>query len=332
MPTIDTIDDFKPSVVVKIKLACEKKKHFSFHVYDKAYKLTHAYHTGVLIKKIETKDFDYDPDKVMEEIIKIRKETRQNNKKLLGAKPEEVLIRIAEAKQKEPQEPQNFIEVTGLGKYGIVQDNDIELFMPKTGASTVATMGSGQTGKSTLMMHIFNKYYDDKKHINILYTHSPQIKLLQGNNKNLLIREGFNEKDEGCIQMQKYINQNTNNKYLFMNFFDDIIDNKFSKTVDDCILIFRNSLVSTFLSTQYPYLISRKNRNNINSTILFRFHNMGFLEEVIKDYLKPYFMKILGPNASKDDYIKLYQEATEDHGFMYISPFEDRLNFIKLKL
>jgi hypothetical protein len=132
--------------------------------------------------------------------------------------------------------------------------------------------------------------------------------------------------------MQKYINQNTDNRYNFMNFFDDIIDNKYSKLVDQLCLILRNSNISTWLSTQYPYLISKKNRTNINSFFFFRFHNHEFLDEIIRAFLQPYFKDILGKNYNKESATKLYHDVTANHGFIYLVPFEDRCEFYKLQL
>lgn len=325
----NTIDDFSDSFIQRIEKCCETGKLFRFNVYSKKYKYEKSTsNSGIKVITINPNNFDNDPEKVADEVIRIRKKIRKENKTYIptgalgnGKSGHTTLIN-----------PELIMKVKGLAKYGITQLSDINLYLPKTGASTVASMGSGQTGKSTLLRYIANKYYLNKDHINILYTMSANIKLYGNLDEFIEVRHGFNSGDEAGIEMQKYINSKRKNNEMikFMNFFDDIIDNKYSATVDKMILVYRNQLISTWLSTQYPYLISKKNRNNINSFILFRFHVSTFLEQVIKDYLKPYFIKILGKNANMDDMIQLYMDATDDHGFIYISPFEDRIEFIRL--
>lgn len=321
MPKIvNNIEDLSDRVKEYIKKACETGIILYFTQYDKRSKVENG--KAVIQIRIDPKDFDYDYTRIAEHLIKERKKYMRSNRSYKTENNDQV---------KTLTEPR--IIKCGIIKYGIEQQEYIRIYNPESGASTLAIIGSSQTGKSTLWAHIYNLFYDNNKYCSILYTVSPEMKVLGKINKEyLIIRNNFNHEDENTIEMQKYINDEKNNKYNFLNIFDDIVDNKYSKTVDKLCLVYRNSMISTIISTQYPFLISKKNRSNINSFALFKFHQFNFIEEMIKTYLKPLFIDILGKDATMDQMIELYQEATKDHGFIYYSPFEAKLQFIKLAI
>lgn len=333
----------------KISKACNKGIKVKFSQWYKPFQYEKS-PTGSSMTEItiDTKKFDRNPFLVAEELIRMRRHYSKLNKEYM---PPSNLEELKEVKKnnkiKETKELMEQLEnhinnkkneiiknptLKGLARYGIEQLPDIDIFQSKDGASTLSVMGSGQTGKTFLMRHIMNKMYDNTDWISVLYTLSPHIKLFEGL-KEIKIRPAFNKCDEYLIEMMKDINMETDNKYRFMNFFDDILEEgtKHKQIIDRLCLIYRNSLLSTWLSTQYPKLINKKNRSNINSFILFRFHQFDYLEEVIKSYLKPYFMDILG-SRNMDEMIDLYHAATEDHGFIYVSPFQNQITFHRLKL
>lgn len=336
----EKIEDLSDGFMKRIKLHCENGKPFRFNIYDKQYKFEISPSgSGIRSITILPKDFDSDSIKIAEEVIRIRKEIRKKNKLyVIGDTMKDTYIQevLNKLPGVEPvveimNHPEKII-AKGLAKYGIPQMDDIKLYLPKTGASTVASFGASQTGKSTLLRYVAAKHYLNKKYINFLYTVSANIKLYNEGNEYWDIRNGFNDADGAMIEMQKNINFKLGNKFKFMNFFDDILELRYSKIISKLCLVYRNQMISTWISTQYPALINKSNRVNINSTVLFRFHQCNFIEDMIKTYLKPYFTKILGKNASMDEMINFYMLATEDHGFIYIVPFEDRIDFVKLKV
>lgn len=342
---INNIEDLSPGTKKKIQNACDKSIKVRFSQWSKEFEYESPTGNKMIELTIDTKDFDRNCILVAEELIRLRKYYHKANKEFI---PPDNFNDIKELKKNnnnkkikdlmellnkdKTEKVQKYLPLKGLARYGIPQLSDIDIYQPKTNASTVASMGSGQTGKTTLMVHVMKKLYDNPNWIGYLYTLSPTIKAFSVLNE-IKIRPGFEKADEYMIEMMKYVNSNTDNKYPFINFFDDILEegNKHNKVIDRLCLIYRNALLSTWLSTQYPKLINKKNRSNINSFVLFRFHQMDYLEEVIKSFLKPYFLKILG-KCNMDDMIELYHTATEDHGFIYISPFQDSISFHKLKL
>ena len=345
---ISDTNDFSEPFKERIRLACEKDQRFRFTIYDKQFKFERSPSgSGVRTVILKPVDFNNDPILLSNEVLRLRKEQGRKNRlykigsekrksvKMHNIKMEDI---IASEINDSPLNNESIIvaveELKGLAKYGIKQLSDIDIYMPKTGASTVASMGSGQTGKSTLLRYVYDKYYSNEKWINFLYTLSANIDLFKNHDEFLIVRNGFGNNDEAMIEMMKNLNFQAENKYSFMNFFDDILqgDNKNNPFIAKLCLFYRNQNISSWFSTQYPYLISKSNRTNINSFIFFRLHNMEFLAEVIVAFLKPYFKKILGPKANMDEMVNFYHEATADHGFIYLIPFEDRITFHKLAI
>lgn len=344
----------------KIEQSCLKGKKYSFTVYNKKYRYEISPSgSGIKTITIDTNNFDKNPELVFKEVLDIRYKNRLSNRSYIPPTDyknkyvaNETVMNIenkttsdnkisdnktSDNKTSDNSEIPTYVSVglekmiKSLSDYNIEQLNYIDVFQPKTGASSCAILGSGQTGKSNAMMHMYDRYYNNNKWISILYSLSDHIKIYQ-NRKYLLIRPAFNKKDADMIELQKYINSHTDNHYLFMNMFDDIVDAKYSTVVNKLILVYRNSMISTIISTQYLYLISRQNRTNINSFLFFRFHNMEYLQDIINQYLKNYFIKILGIKTTMNDMVNFYQLATSDYGCIYIIPCKNHISFHRLSL
>lgn len=208
--------------------------------------------------------------------------------------------------------------------------SDINIFkdgMP----TTMGIFGASKAGKSTLMMQIYKQNYNKAKYISILYSANPHISVYKGM-KNLIIYDKFNSKAEDIIKMQHFINQNTGNRYSFLNMFDDIIDAKYKGILAELIMTYRNAGISSIISLQYMKLLSPQNRANINSMALFRFNEVGVVKALIDSFLYPYFAEILGPRATKNDMIQFYNDVTKDHSFIYLIPCQNKISFHKLKV
>lgn len=210
--------------------------------------------------------------------------------------------------------------------------HDVELYQDGK-PTTLLIVGRSKTGKSTLLMHLYGKYYSKNDNlISILFSANPHISVYKNKSfKNLIIRGNFATEDRDTLECAHYINKNTDNKYPFLFMFDDIIEMKHESVVNQLILSWRNAGLSSIINTQYLYLISRQNRNNINSIFLGSFIEEAHIVDLIKAYLKPYFRKILGPLAKDQHMVQLYRLLTSDHHFIYISPFEDRFEVIKIR-
>lgn len=313
----------------RIKKACENKTYHYDYIYSKRYR-TEISNGGSSMAgiKINTSEFNYDPELVKKEVLRLRREIQMDNRKYDKKKEDDpVLGRIIRPSR-------------SLSDYGIKQQDTIELYLPYE-PTTMVIFGAGRMGKSKLIMHIYDKYYAKNKHyVTTLYTKSAQIKDYQ-NHKNLTVRNNFTKQDEDTIDSYKDLNSHHDNYYKFLVMFDDITDKlqrpkKQDKDedalVNKLILYYRNSGISTIISTQYDKLISKCNRSAIHSVAFFGFVNMAACRSVIEDFLEGYFLEILGPRATKKDMLLFYQLATKDHGWIYIVPHERTIQFGKLNI
>lgn len=206
--------------------------------------------------------------------------------------------------------------------------NTFDLKLDNGTGNTTTIYGSGKRGKTSLCMYIYKKYYAvDKEFISSLFSinsHIPEYKV----DKNLLKSNCFNSKSEKYIKLEKYIQQHTKNKYKFLNILDDIITVKFNKLINELILTYRNSNMSTIINTQYVFLLNKMLRANVNNVIIFGFNSTESIEDVIKTFLKPYFIN-LGYKKMHEQ-IELFKYVTDNHGFIYLHPISDTISFHRL--
>ncbi len=205
----------------------------------------------------------------------------------------------------------------------------LKLQLDKNTGNTTAILGSSKTGKTTVMMHIFEKFYNKPKFINSLFSRSPQILLYKGR-KNLLKGQGFGIIGNDYIELQSFINTHCNNKYPFINFFDDILDMRFNKILRDLVLTLRNSNLSFVGAMQATKLLSKDIRGNVNNIIAMNFNNEELAEDVINIYLKSSFIK-LGLNTPNERLL-FYKKMTKDRGFIYIDPLNHIITFHRIPL
>lgn len=192
--------------------------------------------------------------------------------------------------------------------------------------NTTFLIGSSKRGKSTLLMYIYEKYY--KKSISTLFSINSHIKLYKKGN---LIRcNKFNNECATLIKKMKYINHKCENKYDFSLFFDDITNIRYNNLVNELILTYRNSNISSIVSLQYPNLLSKQSRGSINNVIFFGLNNDESIAVALNSFLKSKFNKL--GFRSEVDQINLYRELTRDHQFIYLHPESGHMSIHKLNL
>lgn len=206
----------------------------------------------------------------------------------------------------------------------------VNLRLDENSGNTTLILGSSKRGKSTLMMHLYDRYYSsavDKKSINTLYSGNPQLKIYR-NDRNLIVADGFTAEHAKYIQMQKYINTKTKNKYKFCNLFDDIIDQKHSRIINQMVLSYRNSNISLMICLQYMFAFSKANRANVNNTFVFGANNAEDEENLIKHVLKPYFVQL--GYKEYNTQVMLFRECTKNYGFFYIDNLKNKISAHRL--
>lgn len=204
----------------------------------------------------------------------------------------------------------------------------IKLNLDKETGNTTFILGSSKMGKTTFLMYIFKKYYQNENFINILFSENKHICLYDVDD---LIKVGcYNDQCETIISLEHFINSKCNNKYKFLNIYDDIIQLKYKKNFTKSILTYRNALISSIVSTQYSKLVDKGNRTNINNILLFGFNLDESIKPIINEYLGSYFKKI--GLKKMDDKILFYRIITENHGFIYLHPAKNHISYHRLEL
>lgn len=194
--------------------------------------------------------------------------------------------------------------------------------------NTVFLVGSSKQGKSTLLMHIYDKYYAREKDlISILWTANPHIPLYKHHDK-LIVSGVWNKDAEEVIQEEKKIQTKTKNKYQFLNMFDDVINVRNNALMDNLVMTYRNAKMSSIISLQYSNLMSKCCRANVNGICAFGFNTDEAILVIIKTFLSG-FLRKLGVRDETDQ-INFYREATKDHSFIYIQPSAGIISFHRI--
>lgn len=201
----------------------------------------------------------------------------------------------------------------------IKYQSDITLKLDKNTGNSCCIFGSSKSGKSTCLMHLYEKYY--RKYISVLFSDSPQIELYKS--KNLLISEDY---EPNVIKRMHVINKKTSNKYNFCVLFDDMVTNKNDETLKKTVLIFRNSNISSIVSLQSTTLLNKQSRGSINNYLFFWYNS----DESIKDVINKFLSGVIP--GTMDQKIQKYREITKDHGFIYYNSKENIVSFHRLSL
>jgi len=197
--------------------------------------------------------------------------------------------------------------------------------------NSILCIGSSKAGKSTAMMALFNKYFNNKKYISTLFSVNSHIPIY--NNKGDLIKiNKFVIQSEQIIKDMKKINMLSEpiNKWRYCILLDDIVDARYSRILNNLLLTYRNSNFSSIISIQYAKLISKAARCSANNLLFFSQNLQEGIESVLRSFLGAEFGK-LGVTKMNDQ-ITLYRLLTKDHAFIYYHPMTGTLRRIKLKI
>lgn len=207
--------------------------------------------------------------------------------------------------------------------------NYIDLKLDPSTATSTIVVGASKTGKSTLYLHLYKKYFQKNKDmISILFNPNHHaLKNVTSKNKipkELIVSSKY---DPSIIQDMQRINHRVDNKYEFLICMDDVVDKKNDKMLKNLILTYRNSNINSIVCLQDPTLLAKTLRNNCNNIIFFAFRS----DESIKDTIDRYFKAYLG-DMSLSKKIQWYKDKTADHKFIYLDTRTGIMQFGKIPL
>jgi len=127
------------------------------------------------------------------------------------------------------------------------------------------------------------------------------------------------------IKESMSLNKGTNNKYKFLHIFDDMLDQKQSKSLSKLLCIGRNCGQSTIFCAQDLTIMNSIGRTNYNYMLLFRLNSMMSVEKVVRNYLRHVL-----PKGSIEDQCKLYNDLTQSHYFFCVDFLANQTFLCKL--
>lgn len=194
--------------------------------------------------------------------------------------------------------------------------------MDDTGSSTVI-FGASKSGKTYLLKNILNDIYSDDDLIVILFADNIHSAIYSDLNKNIIKSDKF---DPDLIKKIHKIQKKTKNKYKFVIVLDDMILEKSDPQLLKLFLTYRNSKISTLILLQSPTLLCKNSRFNGNNFIFKKCNNSEYVEQVLKFFIGGYD-KFHG--LSQNEKIKLFQDITNNYGFVYMDALNDKISYHK---
>lgn len=265
---------------------------------------------GVALKR---SDFE-SPEELDLYIQKLRKQQKEKNQQVKYERKRKQIETVIEYKP----------------EFNLKVDNNIDISLDKKTGNTILILGCSKRGKSTLMMYLYDKYYaSDKSFISTLFSGNPHLKIYK-TDKRLIIGYGFNQSSSKYVQLQQYINVKTENRYKFLNMFDDVVDSKYNIILKKLILTYRNSNISSIICLQDVIDLEKKARGSINHTFVFGCNTTENAKQVIDLILRPYFIE--AGIIDKDAMIATFKKITENHGFFYIDNINGKMTTGRLSL
>jgi GTPase SAR1 family protein len=205
------------------------------------------------------------------------------------------------------------------------EKKDLFLDLNPDKAYSFCLIGSTRSGKSTMLNHLMERYFQKK--INILMTESPNGDVY---------KTGFFKKDAimcpcyfpQLIKDCYLINKGTDNKYPFMFIMDDLVGFRSDKQMKKLLTIYRNSNLSVGITGQSMSILDTSARSNCNYVFLGRVNNDAEAENICKAFLSSFF-----PSDYKMvDRIKSYREITKNYHFIVLDNINGISFITKIKI
>ena len=256
------------------------------------------------VRHYELRADEYENDEDAERLLKEWRECKKSEFKLEKAK---LLIEAAE-------EPNDTIVY-----------EPFHLDLDYGTGNVLGFLGATRSGKTHLMHHIYQKYFQDEDFVTVMYACNNNADIYRNFDKNVIQLSNFTP----VIPKLMYkINKKNKNKYRFLNILDDQVDNstKNNQTMKKMMVSYRNSKLSCMISFQFASLMAKSNRANAHYTFLMKMNSDESIEDAIKKYLNSY----LGSRGvSMSEKIKRYKAITSNYGFFMIDAIKGTITIHK---
>jgi hypothetical protein len=174
---------------------------------------------------------------------------------------------------------------------------------------TIALIASTRAGKTSLMNHLYNKYF--RKHLTTVMSNSLQSDAYDYVKHSAVLSDLYHPE---MLKVMYQINHSTKNHYKFCMILDDLTHVKNDKEYLRLLTIYRNSRISAIICAQGISMMNKTARGNINYLFLGRLNSDAEVEKVVKEYCLSYFPR----DINLTDKIALYRTLTDNHWFIVI--------------
>lgn len=152
----------------------------------------------------------------------------------------------------------------------------------QTGRS-VLFLGASFSGKTYLLVKELNKIYPDEYDGIFLFTESTNAEDLQRIKPQIRERVRiFKGWKPTVVDFLKKLNDKLQNRFRFLIILDDIVTEKFSKTLSKMILTYRNANISCCVLIQFPSLINKSSRSSFHNVVILGGKSLEWHDSVAK--------------------------------------------------
>lgn len=198
-----------------------------------------------------------------------------------------------------------------------------DLTLPDAGGVSLIMIGCSRSGKTTLMKHLYKKYF--QKYVTIMFSMNSHADIYSDLGDKVLISPTYHPE---LLREAHQINSLCGNKFPLLFISDDYVDYKIKNDpeITRALTIYRNSNMTSIFSFQGRTLMNAVGRNNANFIYIFKQQTPLEWEHIVKEFLAMW----LPMGMTMREMIEFCKLATADHQFFVIDNIEGKCYLSKL--
>lgn len=201
----------------------------------------------------------------------------------------------------------------GMGDADITEKNITLIDPTLPSGTTTLLLGGSYTAKTSLLVQsLYNLLRDfpDRFNAIVLMTESISAQPLQHAPPQVIL---LNANCPEILRLMVIINQATNKRYGFLAIFDDCLSLR-GADLTKAINIWRNSGLSTIISTQYPMFVSPSMRSSFHNIFITGARTPEVREKVRDIFLRGHLKdRLITDKAKQDEWIIENTKLEADH-------------------
>ena len=195
--------------------------------------------------------------------------------------------------------------------------------LPTNSGTSWFLLGASRSGKSTLLRHLYKKYFTH--HITIMFSQNLHADIYKDLGEKIVLADDYYPE---LLAEAHHINAETGNKFPFLFINDDIVSKKIKndEEITRLLTLYRNAGCSSIQSFQGRTLMNPVGRAQVNYVCIFKQQTSREWECVIKEYLAGW----LPEGLTMIEKIRFCMRATESHQFIMVDNIKHECYISKL--